>query len=93
MGVHRALLDDARRRALAGRRSRRLAIEVRGTAERALALLERRLGGYALRREWQVGEPRLLLGWSVGAVEREERDVAALRVGALAAADVETEIR
>jgi AcrR family transcriptional regulator len=51
MGVHRALLDDARRRALAGRRSRRLAIEVRGTAERALALLERGLGSYALRRE------------------------------------------
>jgi AcrR family transcriptional regulator len=51
MGVHRALLDDARRRALAGRRSRRLAIEVRGTAERALALLERGLGSYAPRRE------------------------------------------
>jgi AcrR family transcriptional regulator len=51
MGVHRMLLEDARRRALAGRRSRRLAIEVRGTAERALALLERGLGGYALRRE------------------------------------------
>jgi hypothetical protein len=51
MGVHRALLDDARRRALAGRRSRRLAIEVRGTADRALALLERGLGSYALRRE------------------------------------------
>jgi MftR C-terminal domain len=51
MGVHRTLLEDARRRALAGRRSRRLAIEVRGTAKRALALLEHGLGGYALRRE------------------------------------------
>jgi AcrR family transcriptional regulator len=51
MGVHRTLLEDARRRALSGRRSRRLAIEVRGTAERALALLERGLGVYALRRE------------------------------------------
>jgi hypothetical protein len=29
----------------------RLAIEVRGTAERALALVERGLGSYALRRE------------------------------------------
>jgi hypothetical protein len=36
---------------LAVRRSRRLAIQVRGTAERALALLERGLGSYALRRE------------------------------------------
>jgi AcrR family transcriptional regulator len=49
MGVHRALLDDARRRALAGRRTRRLAREVQRTAEQALALLERGLGGYALK--------------------------------------------
>lgn len=51
MGVHRALLDDARRRALAGRRPRRLAREVRRTAEGALALLEHGLGGYAPRDE------------------------------------------
>jgi AcrR family transcriptional regulator len=51
MGVHRALLDDARRRALAGRRTRRLAREVQRTAERTLGLLERGLGGYALKGE------------------------------------------
>jgi AcrR family transcriptional regulator len=51
MGVHRALLDDARRRALAGRRGRRLASEVRRTAERALALLDSGLGGYAPKGE------------------------------------------
>jgi AcrR family transcriptional regulator len=51
MGVHRALLDEARRRALAGRRPPRLAREVRRTAERALALLERGLGGYARKGE------------------------------------------
>ncbi len=50
MGVHRAVLDDARRRALAGRRSPRLATEVRATTERALGLLERGLGRYALKR-------------------------------------------
>jgi AcrR family transcriptional regulator len=57
MGVHRALLDDARRRALAGRRALRLGSEVRGTAERALALLERGLGGYAVRRDPQDASP------------------------------------
>jgi AcrR family transcriptional regulator len=51
MGVHRALLDDARRQALAGRRAARLASDVRRTAERALALLEQGLGGYAVKRE------------------------------------------
>jgi AcrR family transcriptional regulator len=51
MGVHRALLDDARRRVLAGRRSPALAKDVRATAERALALLERGLGRYALKRK------------------------------------------
>jgi AcrR family transcriptional regulator len=49
MGVHRALLDDARRRVLAGRRSPRLAAEVRSGAERALARLERGLGDYAVK--------------------------------------------
>lgn len=51
MAVHRAVLDDARRRVLAGRRSPGLAVEVRATAERALALLERGLGRYALKRK------------------------------------------
>jgi AcrR family transcriptional regulator len=50
MGVHRALLDDARRGALAGRRPPRLANEVRRTAEQALALLERGFRGYAVKR-------------------------------------------
>jgi AcrR family transcriptional regulator len=58
MGVHRALLDDARRHALAGRRGPRLALEVRRTAERALALLERGLGGYAVKREPPGTSPR-----------------------------------
>ncbi len=49
MGVHRALLDDARRRVLAGRRSPRLAAEVRSQAERALARLQRGLGDYAIK--------------------------------------------
>jgi AcrR family transcriptional regulator len=59
MGVHRALLDDARRRALAGRRTRRLAREVQRTAERTLALLERGLGGYALKGESLRNEPEM----------------------------------
>jgi len=51
MSVHRALLDDARRRVLAGRRSPALAADVQATAERALALLERGLGRYAPKRK------------------------------------------
>jgi AcrR family transcriptional regulator len=51
MGVHRALLDDTRRRVLAGRRSPGLAADVQATAERGLALLERGLGRYARGRK------------------------------------------
>jgi AcrR family transcriptional regulator len=47
MGVHRALLDLVRPRALAGVPPRRLAREVRAEGERALATLARGLGDYA----------------------------------------------
>jgi AcrR family transcriptional regulator len=49
MGVHRALVDHARRRVVEGVRHPRLAREVRAEAERALALLEDGLGRYAVR--------------------------------------------
>ena len=49
MGVHRALVDFARRRILEGARAPGLAGEVREQGERALALLEDGLGGYAVR--------------------------------------------
>ena len=51
MGVHRALVDLARRRVLEGARHPALADEVRAEADRALALLERGLGGYAVAPE------------------------------------------
>jgi hypothetical protein len=44
MGVHRALVDFARQRILAGARHPALADEVRSEADRALALLKRGLG-------------------------------------------------
>jgi AcrR family transcriptional regulator len=49
MGVHRALVSYARERIVAGDRSPRLARDVRAQGERALALLESGLGGYAVR--------------------------------------------
>ncbi len=49
MGVHRALVDYTRERVIAGERSPRLARDVRAQGERALALLESGLGGYAIR--------------------------------------------
>jgi AcrR family transcriptional regulator len=49
MGVHRALVDHARRRVVDGARHPRLAREVRTEGERALALLEAGLGGYAVK--------------------------------------------
>jgi MftR C-terminal domain len=45
MGVHRALVEYVRRQVLAGRRGRSLAEAVRAEGERALAALERGLGG------------------------------------------------
>jgi AcrR family transcriptional regulator len=50
MGVHRALVQHARRRVVEGMRHPRLAEEVRARANEALALLERGLGGYAIKR-------------------------------------------
>jgi AcrR family transcriptional regulator len=47
MGVHRALVQYARRRVVEGARHPRLAREVRAQAEQALTLLEQGLGGYA----------------------------------------------
>jgi AcrR family transcriptional regulator len=49
MGVHRALVDFARRRILEGAEPPRLQREVRVQGERALDLLEGGLGGYAVR--------------------------------------------
>jgi AcrR family transcriptional regulator len=48
MGVHRALVDFARRRVLEGARPPGLADEVREQAERALARIESGLGDYAV---------------------------------------------
>ena len=48
MGVHRALLDFVRPRALAGVPARKLAREVRAEGERALAVLARGLADYAI---------------------------------------------
>ena len=50
MGVHRALVQHARRRVVEGMRHPRLAEEVRARANEALALLEQGLGGYAIKR-------------------------------------------
>jgi len=49
MGVHRRLVDFARERIVAGARHARLAREVLEQAEQALGLLERGLGGYAVK--------------------------------------------
>jgi AcrR family transcriptional regulator len=49
IGVHRALLDDVRRRAVAGDRNPGLARDARARAEHALALLGEGLGGFAVR--------------------------------------------
>jgi AcrR family transcriptional regulator len=49
MGVHRRLIDYARDRIVAGARHPALAREVSAQAEDALALLERGLGGYAVK--------------------------------------------
>ncbi|HWM11062.1 MAG TPA: TetR/AcrR family transcriptional regulator [Solirubrobacteraceae bacterium] len=49
IGVHRALVDFARGRILAGARHPALADEVRAEAERALGLIAGGLGGYAVK--------------------------------------------
>jgi AcrR family transcriptional regulator len=50
MATHRALVDDVRRRVLAGQRGPRLAESYRTQARRAFARLERGLGDYAVKR-------------------------------------------
>jgi AcrR family transcriptional regulator len=50
IGAHRALVDFARRRIVEGADPKTLAREVRARGRAALALLERGLGGYAIRR-------------------------------------------
>jgi AcrR family transcriptional regulator len=49
MGVHRALIDYARGRIVAGARNPGLDREVRAQGRRALRLLERGLGGYGIK--------------------------------------------
>jgi AcrR family transcriptional regulator len=49
IGAHRALVDYSRRRIAEGARAPRLARELRAQADRALGLLERGLGGYAVK--------------------------------------------
>jgi AcrR family transcriptional regulator len=49
IGLHRALLDHVRRRALAGQRNPDLARFIRKQGEQAVALLERGLGDYAIK--------------------------------------------
>jgi len=49
MGVHHAVLDAVRRRALAGQPNPGLARDVRAQAQRALALLEHGLGGFGAK--------------------------------------------
>jgi AcrR family transcriptional regulator len=50
IGVHRALVDDVRRHALAGRIDPQLSRTVRSRGERAFALLEQGLGTYAVKQ-------------------------------------------
>jgi AcrR family transcriptional regulator len=49
MGVHRGLIDYVRREVLSGVRAPEIAQRLRAQGERALALLERGLGDYAVR--------------------------------------------
>ena len=49
MGMHRAVVDYARRRIMEGARHPTLSREVRARAEQALALLEQGLGDYAVK--------------------------------------------
>ena len=50
MGVHRALVHYARRQVVAGTRNPQLARQVRAQGRKALAALERGLGGYAINQ-------------------------------------------
>src|SRR5215207_3401142 len=50
LGVHRSLIDYVRRRVAAGAGARELGLELQEQGERALAVLERGLGGYGVKR-------------------------------------------
>jgi AcrR family transcriptional regulator len=50
LGLHRALIDYTRRRALAGASASQIARGLRAQAKRAFARLEQGLGGYAARK-------------------------------------------
>jgi len=50
IGAHRALVDHARSRIVAGAAPKTVAREVRARGKAALELLERGLGGYAVKR-------------------------------------------
>jgi AcrR family transcriptional regulator len=50
LGIHRALIDHVRARALAGASASQVGREVRARARRAFALLEQGLGDYAVKR-------------------------------------------
>jgi AcrR family transcriptional regulator len=60
MGVHRAMLDSVRRRALSGQRNPSLARDVRFEADRALALLAQGLDSYGANR--QLKHARVTVG-------------------------------
>jgi AcrR family transcriptional regulator len=50
LGVHRSLIDYVRRRVAAGAGARELGLELQEQGERALAVLERGLGDYGVKR-------------------------------------------
>ena len=58
IGAHRALVDHARRRIAEGAEPRTVSREVRARGKAALALLDRGLGGYAVRRGPRRVPPR-----------------------------------
>ena len=57
IGIHRALIDYVRRRALEGARASQVAREVRAQAKRACAQLEHGLGDYAVQEELTAARP------------------------------------
>ena len=53
MGVHRSLIEFARERVMSGERHTRLAPEIRTRVDRGCGLLERGLGGYAVKPDYR----------------------------------------
>ena len=52
MGVHRSLIEFARERVMSGERHTRMAREIRTRVDRGCGLLERGLGGYAVKPDY-----------------------------------------